>query len=104
MDQYTQAAMAYLRSKRGVRNVAAETTTGVSEVGAPPQRARARTPRGQRCVEGRGTDSLRSERVFSSLFPSGPSSSRSPSGRTRTTRTSSPRTSRHSCAYRTGLD
>ena len=32
MDQYTQAAMTYLRSKQGVRNVVAESTNGISEV------------------------------------------------------------------------
>ena len=32
MDQYTQAAMSYLRSKRGVRNVNHLSWTGVSEV------------------------------------------------------------------------
>jgi len=32
MDQYTQAAAAYLRSKRGVTSVSAETSTAVSEL------------------------------------------------------------------------
>ncbi len=32
MDQYTRAAIEYLSSKRGVRNVASETNTGVSEL------------------------------------------------------------------------
>ena len=32
MDQYTKAAIVYLRSKHGVRNVTTESSTGVSEL------------------------------------------------------------------------